>query len=115
MRKEFIECANYVTAKMKKMSMAKAIKLAVENVTYHGSGMYSISDDKSVWEHTLRAGSNPVIAIRNLRARYAMESLFGQDGAVFAQIRSDALSQPGSLREIVKMAISDYEDFLLNF
>ena len=100
---------------MKKMSMTKAINLAVENVTYHGSGMYSVSDDNSVWEHSLRAGSNAVITIRNLRALYAMESLFGQDGAIFTETRSDALSQPGSLREIVKMAISDYEDFLLTF
>jgi len=97
---------------MKKMSMTKAIKMAVENVSYHGSGMYSISDDTSVWEHTLRAGSSPVIAIRNVRARYAIECMYGEDGAVFTEIRSDALSQQGSLREIVKMAISDYEDYI---
>jgi hypothetical protein len=94
----------------KKMSISKAIKLAVKNVSYHGSGMYSISDDTSVWEHTLRAGSNPVLAIRNLRVRYAMDCMYGEDGEVFTQLRSDALSQPGTLREIVKMAISDYEE-----
>lgn len=97
---------------MKKMSMTKAIKLAVKNVSYHGSGIYSISDDTGVWEHTLRAGSNSVIAMRNLRAQYAMESLFGEDGSVFTVIRSDTLSQPGTLREIVKMASRDYEKFL---
>lgn len=97
---------------MKKMSMTKAINLAVEKVTYHGSGIYSISDDTGVWEHTIRAGSNAVIAMRNLRAQYAMENLYGEEGAVFAEIESDALSQPGTLREIVKMASRDYEKFL---
>ena len=93
----------------KKMSISKAIKLAVKNVSYHGSGMYSVSDDTSVWEHTLRAGSNPIIAIRNLRVLYAMRSMYGEDGEVFTQL-GDALSQPGTLREIVKMASRDYEE-----
>ena len=93
---------------MQKMSMTKAIKTAVDRVTYIGAGRYSVSDGTTLWEYSLRAGSDPVIAIRNMRARYAMECMFGDDGAVFIDACSDVLSQPGSLRDIVKQAICEY-------
>ena len=95
---------------MQDMSMTKAIKLAVDRVTYHGAGVYSVSDGTTIWEYTLRAGSRPVIAIRNMRARYAMECMFGDDGAAFVDACSDVLSQPGSLRDVVRQAISEYMD-----
>jgi hypothetical protein len=91
-----------------KMSMTKAIKTAVDRVTYLGAGRYSVSDGNTLWEYTLRAGSSPVIAIRNIRARYAMECMFGDDGATYIDACSYVLSQPGSLRDVVRQAISEY-------
>lgn len=93
---------------MQKMSVTKAIKQAVDRVTYLGSGRYSVSDGTSLWEYTLRAGSDPVIAIRNIRARYAMECMYGEDGATYIDACSDVLSQPGSLRDVVRQAIREY-------
>ncbi len=93
---------------VQKMSMTKAIKTAVDRVIYHGAGKYSVADGNAVWEYTLRAGSSPVIAIRNTRARYAMGCMFGDDGVEYIETRSDALSQPGSLRDVVRQAICEY-------
>ena len=93
---------------MQDMSMTKAIKTAVDRVTYIGAGRYSVSDGTTLWEYTLRAGSDPVIAIRNARARYAMECMFGDAGVEYIETRSDALSQPGSLRDVVRQAINEY-------
>ena len=93
---------------MQKMSMTKAIETAVDRVTYHGAGVYTVSDGNAAWEYTLRAGVCPTIAIRNVRARYAMECMFGDDGVEYIETRSDVLSQPGSLRDVVRQAIREY-------
>lgn len=94
--------------KMQNMSMTKAIKTAVDRVIYLGAGRYSVSDGTALWESTLRAGVCPVIAIRNIRARYAMECMYGDAGSTYIDACSDVLSQPGSLRDIVKQAIEEY-------
>ena len=93
---------------MQKLSMTKAIKTAVDRVIYHGSGVYTVSDGNAAWEYTLRPGVCPVIAIRNVRARYAIECMYGEDGATYIDTCSDVLSQPGSLRDVVRQAICEY-------
>lgn len=93
---------------MQDMSMTRAIKTAVDRVTYLGAGRYSVSDGTTLWEYTLRAGVCPVIAIRNIRARYAMGCMYGDAGETYIDACSDVLSQPGSLRDVVRQAIREY-------
>ena len=92
---------------MKRMSMTAAIKAAVASVHAYGAG-YSVTDESGVHVGDFAAGDDRVKALRDMRAEYAIGAMYGPE-AVAILVSGDTLSQPGSLRDVVKWAVSDIE------
>lgn len=89
-----------------KMSITSAIQKATREIIDHGHGEYSFLDDKgNTWGGHFAAGSDQRMAIRNERAKQAIVNLFGKDWEIDPAL-GDAICQPGSLRDVVKDAVS---------
>ena len=91
------------------MSITRAIEKAVEGVRDFGYGQYGYCENGKNWfEGKIQAGHDQRISIRNMRAKAAIGYIFGYDWTESREV-IDALCQPGSLREVVKDAVSELE------
>jgi len=92
------------------MSITKAIRKATEDVIYYGYGHYGIKDrdSSSIWMVQMRAGDDPRITIRNIRAKVAIGYIFDDDEADWVE-EHGVLCSPGRLRDIVKDAVVSIE------
>lgn len=90
------------------MSMTEAIGLAEHNVKRGGDFIF-LKVNVGYWYQVPVSPKYPRNKeLRNTRALYAIQLMYGVDGHPFPWI-CDVLVQPGSLREIVKMAIAEIE------
>lgn len=92
---------------MKRMSMTAAIKAASVSVRAYGAG-YCVTDENGTHVGDFRAGDDRVKALRDMRAEYAVGAMYGPE-AVAILVAGDTLRQPGSLRDIVRLAVADIE------